>query len=353
MRKVVHIIPTLSFGGAEKFVVNLVNNSHNFQHEIIIFKDQQPFADLLEDKVNVHLVEKEGRISLGLFSKLEQKLRELDADIVHTNLFGADFWGRIAASRLDLPVITTEHNLNKQEIWAKSLIKRALKNYSKVYTSPSVAVQKYMNLNYGIKKENVEVIPHGLELSNFLHTEPFMYHIPLRFLILGRLVMQKGIDRAIEAFKAIEHKEWSLDIVGEGEEFKNIKRKIDKYDLNDRIRLWDPTKDVVSEYNSHDVVLIPSRWEGFGLVALEAMAAGRVVVASDVDGLSEFIEDEETGFLIETDDIVQNLIEKIEFVLEEKKRCREVAENARQYAKNNFGIDRMVKKYENLYRKLC
>ncbi|MFB6181789.1 MAG: glycosyltransferase [Candidatus Magasanikbacteria bacterium] len=349
MKKVVHIIPTLTYGGAEKFVVNLVNNSHNFKHEVVIFKDEKPFASLLEDKVDLHFVEKEGKISLDLFSKLEQKLQEINPDLVHTNLFGADLWGRIAAERLDLPVITTEHNLNKDESWAKRIVRRVLKNYSDIYTAPSKAVQRYMNLNYGVAKENIEVISHGIELSKFLRTEPFMYHIPLRFLILGRLDVQKGVDRALDAFGQLKNKEWKLDIVGEGDQFSNIKRKVKEKSLKNRVGLWDSTKDVVSEYNSHDVVVVPSRWEGFGLVALEAMASGKVVIASDVDGLSEFITNGETGFLFDQDNPIESLKDKIEFVLENKEKSIEVAENARLHAKNNFGIDQMVEKYERLY----
>ncbi|MFB6225759.1 MAG: glycosyltransferase [Candidatus Paceibacteria bacterium] len=352
MKKVAHIIPTLTYGGAEKFVVNLVNNSHNFRHEVVIFKDNKPFADLLEDKVNLHVVEKKGKLSLGLFSKLKQKLNHLEPDLVHTNLFGADLWGRVAAKRLDLPVVTTEHNLNKSESWAKRIIRRALSSYSDKYTAPSIAVKKYMQLSYGVDESQIEVISHGIELEELLRTEPFIYHLPLRFLIMGRLDVQKGVDRALKAFAGLRDDQWNLDIIGEGSEFSNIKQQIDEYNLWDKTSIWDPTKDVVAEYNSHDVVVVPSRWEGFGLVALEAMTAGKVVIASDVDGLSEFIDDEENGFLFDQQEPVQSLKETIKFVLEHKEKSREVAENARQHAQENFGIDNMVEKYERLYADL-
>lgn len=95
MIHVAHIIPTLSFGGAEHLVIDLVNfsNHKKFKFSIITLFDNMPLREKIERKdVGVFLVPKKGKLSFHLRNDLREKLRELKPDIVHTHLFGADLW---------------------------------------------------------------------------------------------------------------------------------------------------------------------------------------------------------------------------------------------------------------------
>lgn len=351
--KVVHIIPTLTFGGAERFVIDLANNSSDkIENEIVILKDEKALASELENYIDIHLVEKEKRLSLGLFSKLEEKLKGLNPDVVHTHLFGADVWGRVAAKRLDLPVVTTEHNVNKQESSIKGFAKRLLNSYSDKYTAPSEAVKKYMQSHYSIDKQNIDVVLHGINLDKFLYTDPFISHKPLKLLMLGRLTKQKGHDIALKALSKIDKNDWMLDIVGDGENYSYIEKIIKEFGLEDNVKLWDPTLDVVDEYNEHDVVLMPSRWEGLGLVAIEAMAAGRVVVGTNVEGLNEVIKNGVNGLMVKPED-PKALARRVLFCIQNDNECGDIARKARKYAKKYFSIEDMVKKYEKIYQELA
>jgi len=127
-----------------------------------------------------------------------------------------------------------------------------------------------------------------------------------KFLAVGRFSRKhKGFDLLIEAFNifAKKEKEWSLDIVGEGEEEVMYRKMIADYHLEDRIRLHPFTNNIQSYYSNAQVYVLSSRWEGFGLVLVEAMAHGVPVISSDLPTSKEIMGD--FGFYFENGNIAQ------------------------------------------------
>lgn len=115
-----------------------------------------------------------------------------------------------------------------------------------------------------------------------------------KFLAVGRLSYRhKGFDLLIDAFHifAKQNKEWTLDIVGEGPEEKKYRQKIADYSLEDRIHLHPFTNNIQQYYSEAQVYVLSSRWEGFGLVLVEAMAHGLPVVSSDLPTSKEIMGD--------------------------------------------------------------
>ena len=115
-----------------------------------------------------------------------------------------------------------------------------------------------------------------------------------RFLAVGRLTPQhKGFDLLIDAFRdfARQDAEWTLDIVGEGPEEDALRRRIASYQLEDRILLHPFTNDIQAYYSKAQIYVLSSRWEGFGLVLVEAMAHGLPVISSDLPTSLELMGD--------------------------------------------------------------
>jgi glycosyltransferase involved in cell wall biosynthesis len=115
-----------------------------------------------------------------------------------------------------------------------------------------------------------------------------------RFLAVGRFsYLHKGFDLLIDAFHQFAQKdsEWTLDIVGEGPEEKIYRKKIAQYKLENRIQIHPFTNDIQSYYSQAQVYVLSSRWEGFGLVLVEAMAHGLPVVSSDLPTSKEIMGD--------------------------------------------------------------
>jgi len=101
-------------------------------------------------------------------------------------------------------------------------------------------------------------------------------------------------------------------------------------------------------YQQADVFLMPSIWEGLGVVVMEAMASGRLVLVSNVDGLTEIVQDQKTGYLAQPGNI-SDWQEKIKYIFENKKESLALAKKATVFAKKNFSIEETVEKYNKLY----
>lgn len=346
---IVHIIPSLTFGGAERFVVDLASHgSAGFRYSIVVFSNDIPLAQGLSPAVSVHVVEKK-RSHLPVFvDMLATRLRTLKPDIIHTHLFSADLWGRLAAKKIRVPVVTTEHNENIAEGWIEEKVKRLFRNKSNVYTCPSTAVQAYMENHYHVLGKDVRVIRHGIDTERFARVPSSEWKDPLRFLMLGRLVHQKGHDIALAAFAELKQSQWKLDIVGNGPLHDTIWRQIARLGLSDRVRLLPATADVSSVLATHDALLMPSRWEGLGLVAMEAMAAERLVIASRTGGIPSMIQDGDNGLLVPPGDPAL-LRRRIRWSLEHPAATERIAHHARKYAKEHFDIRDMVRAYEVVY----
>ena len=347
---VTHIIPTLSFGGAERTVVDIINSApRGFTFSVIVFFPDTPLqAQITRANVEVICVPKKGQLSLKLFGEIKKVLQQLEPDVVHTHLFGADLWGRVAAHSLGIPVVSTEHNIIDNDGRIKSYVKRCLKNYSDISVACSEKVKQYMKKYYGLS-DAIEVVRPGVRLSEFTSLALPRFSSPLRCVIVGRLVEQKGHEVALRALAQVKG-EWRLSIVGNGPLEARLHELVEKLGLSDRVKFFPATNAIAAVYAAHDVVLMPSKWEGLAIVALEALAAGRPLFVSNVGGMSEIIHDGENGFLLSP--TVSAFAQKIQWAFKHKAKLLSVGAQARAFAQENCGVERMVSQYTDIYQRL-
>jgi len=199
-----------------------------------------------------------------------------------------------------------------------------------VVASPREKVQ--MIWSYGIPSEKISVIPCGVDSQLFIPHESFpsKTHLglpPKRFILfVGRIDPVKGIDTLLKAMALVKskselHQEVHLLIIG-GEvdttssshdrEMHRLQRLTSKLGLKNMVTFMgaQPQHQLPYFYSAAEVCVLPSRYESFGMVALEAMACGTPVIASKVGGLTSFIQDEVNGFLVPEGD-EKSLAEKI------------------------------------------
>lgn len=170
-------------------------------------------------------------------------------------------------------------------------------------------------------------------------------------LYVGRLERkQKGIDLMIQIAEDLFHRrgytDWKLKIVGDGSGFEDTKCQIEKYQLESFVELLGEKEQVIDYYTNASVFLSTSRWEGFGLVVIEAMECGLPVVSFQTDGPSEIIQDGKNGFLIENYDIVR-FADAVERLMNEKETRVEMSKNAILRAKD-FHLDHILREWEAL-----
>ncbi len=349
---VVHVIPTLNIGGAERFLVSLVcATGDSVRHTIVTLWDSAPLASELPSTVSyicVHI----NRISrIKRVQTLATLFAELGADVIHTHLFSADLWGRLAAQRAGIPVVTTEHNINTSESLLWRWIKRCMRRMSRVYTAPSRAIQIYLEQAYHVSSDRIVVIPHGIKLNSFLALPELSFVSPFRIGLIGRLVEQKGHRVLIDALTQLSDLSLQVMCVGSGELRDSLQSYAKEKGVSEIIQWREAVQDVSSVYAQCDIVVIPSLWEGFGLVALEAMASGRYAIASDVDGLSEIIQDGQMGALFPVGDSTA-LAQCIRAAVQDAAESRRRATGAREWVSAHGDVAVMGQKYAEVYTSL-
>lgn len=174
-----------------------------------------------------------------------------------------------------------------------------------------------------------------------------------RIISIGRYAYDKGNDLLLQTWSRIEKQmpDWSLDIYGNGDKVPYQKQMLELGINSQRCHLFDPVTDVKKEYLSSSVFVLPSRFEGFGLVIIESMACGVPVVAFDCEnGPRSIITDGENGFLVPPFNI-SLFAEKILLLMKNKElRCR-MGEKA-QKAATQYEIDKIGNQWKKLFDEL-
>lgn len=174
-------------------------------------------------------------------------------------------------------------------------------------------------------------------------------------LFLGRFSKEKGVLRLIDIWKRVqenaEFKEWKLIIVGEGVQKEQIEDKIKALHLSTSIIIKPFTKEVEKEYLSASIYAMSSYSEGFGMVLIESASYALPSVAFDIAGLSDIIENEKSGFLIE-DGNLQEFAKKLQLLMRDENLRKTMGENAKIHTKKHFSKELVLQKWQDLFASL-
>ncbi|MEF8824920.1 MAG: glycosyltransferase family 4 protein [Halapricum sp.] len=185
-------------------------------------------------------------------------------------------------------------------------------------------------------QSDVACIPNGVDLDRFDVDEP---QVDGRIVFLGRLAPKKRVSDLVRAFDLIatDYPDAELVVVGEGPLEEELRELAADLGVTDRVTFTGRVEEVAIPryYASAELFVLPSVWEGHPLTLLEAWAASRPVVASDVEGIAEFVDHGETGYLVESRN-PDALADAIRYVFDHPEEAREWGENARELAERDF-----------------
>jgi len=353
--KVVHIIPTLGLGGAERIMVDLIlhGNRDVFDFSVVTIVGGGPFENELRAAgVPYYSLGKTTLFGLGMLVELTQLLNRLEPDIVHTHLFGAHLWGQVASLLNRVPImVASEQNTDVDLGELRTRIKQVLSYSADTVIAASEAIRKFLSTQGHISEDKIVVIRNAIDTARYLSLRPSVFEAPMKLLSIGRLEPQKGHDVLIEALSRVHDVPWDLTIVGTGEQLDDLSDRVTLHHLNDRVHFVGTTTNIPTLIEQHDVVMMPSRWEGIGLVVIEGMAAGRLVIASNVGGIPELITHGKTGLLVQPDN-EQALGDAIRWAWEHQPQALQIGVAAREFARQHCDVGQMVKQYERVYAHL-
>jgi glycosyltransferase involved in cell wall biosynthesis len=214
------------------------------------------------------------------------------------------------------------------------------KKISKIHKTRSfiIVASKFMKsvlIKNGFIEKNIKVIPYFTYLPKL--KEKSLPNDSKKILAVGRLVKAKGMHHLINAFSMIDEK-IQLDIVGDGPEAAALKRLVQQRGLTSKINFygWLTHEKVKKIYANSFAVAVPSVWpEPFGIVGIEALAHGKPVVAFNSGGISEWLLNGNTGFLVKVGDD-EGLADKIEMLLKDAELRKFMGKNGRELVKKHF-----------------
>lgn len=360
--KICHIITTLVYGGAEKLLVNLTN-IHAAHHNIhiVYFKEEPLVVSQLASNIAVHHLP----LDKDIVANLKEFIQELKPDIIHTHLGHADFIGLWATRNLPVSHFCTMHNIWFKWDWRDYLFfggYQLLLNYfvpdtQVVAISNSVAQHIKQRLKVPDNRvhtiynaiPNVEITASKTILRQKLNIDETAFCV----LFIGRLRIQKSVDTLLYAI--VELKEIipniSVQIVGEGAGYQEEELKQLSVDLglNDIVQFRGVTINPEDYFAAADVFVLPSVFEGLGIVVLEAFRAALPVIATNIEGPQELIEDGINGLLFTPKDH-QQLSQKIFLLYKDTDLRKRIGETGYHHYRDKFTIESYASKLENLYQ---
>ncbi|MFU1858151.1 glycosyltransferase [Sphingobacterium sp. NGMCC 1.201703] len=356
--KVLQIITSLETGGAEKLILESVPIYENMglDVDVLVLKDSKTaFRDQLSQKIsgNVIALTKKSVYNPLLILKLAKYLKKYN--VIHAHLFPVLYWVVFAKiiSFSSRPIVFTEHSTNNRRR-NYGILKNIEKFvYSKLAFIGCISTGTFDSLTSFVDvKHKTEIINNGIDVEKFknrgiLAKSDFFQQDDFILIQVSSFRPQKDQETLINALlKLPPHVK--LLLVGDGPLKKSREEQVLKLNLTSRVKFLGNRFDIPDLLNISDVVILSSIYEGFGLAIVEGMAAGKPVIASDVDGLREIVQN--YGLLFEKGNSnqlceqISRLLGNSEYYLEIAFRCSRRAED--------FSIQNMVDKYLKIYKKL-
>jgi len=371
--KILHLIESLACGGAERMLIGHLSylNRDKFYNVVSYLYDEEYFLpEILKMGIKaypIHLknIYQPFRAMKSLISIIKKE----KIDIVHTHLFGASIYGRIAGKLANARgILTTIHNpdyelqfvfRNRLFFERRRLLDRFTGNFlNNTFIAVSKAVKETVEKSLGFK--NIVVIYNSIDVEELkpLNEEERIYvksNLGIKknsavIVIVGRLEEQKGHIFLLEALSQVElkNKDLTLFVLGQGPLEGSLKKIVKYFNIQDKVIFLGNRKDIRQIVGCADMFVLPSIFEGFGIVLLEGMALKIPCIASDVGGVSEIITNNENGLLVKPASS-KALAEAILALMDNPVKRREFAENGYKKVVEDFNIKNNIKLLENVY----
>ena len=361
--KVLHLVTSLEVGGAQHgMLLGLPRfDSDQYEHIVCSIMDRMQMASQFREAgVEVRSLGLSRKTDIGVVLRLRALLKEIRPDVLHTYLLHGNILGRLIGRLVGVPVlIGSERTIGQARKWGR-LATRLTNPLTDAVEVNSEIGGRAIERDLGVPSEKIELVRSGLDLSVFssasrrdeLRSEFGVTADQHLIVYMGRLRTVKGVEYGIRAFASALEQLPNIRIVlaGEGDQRNFLSSLVSKLGISEQVDFLSVRNDVPELLSAADSVLMPSLTEGFPRTAIEAMAAGKPVIATNVGGTPEAIIDGETGILVPARDSDALASAIVRLVGDSDLQAR-LGAAGRERAAQNYSVDKYVSRLDEMYRR--
>jgi glycosyltransferase involved in cell wall biosynthesis len=369
--KILHLINTLSVGGAELHLLTLCRylKQHGVELVVACLREQVKGSrslrpDFEREGICVVNLQADSRYNARFPVRLISLLKKERPDILHTHLPRADFGGAVGHLLCpSIPWVCSVHDVYNGSWSAERILALCslLWREADGVIAISDAVKDWLVKERNVPSAKVTVIQYGIEPERFARPDADLrktWRLEGRAVVgsIGRLEPRKAHDRLIRAMPALLEQVPNASLMIAGHDpwgySKDLHALIAELGLEEQVRLVGFQADVASFLGALDVFAFASRSEGFGQVVIEAMAAGKPVVASKISPLTQIVADGETGLLVEPER-PGAFARALSWLLTHPEEAQHMGMQGRERIYSHFSAEKMVAKVMSLYDELA
>lgn len=379
--KIIRAIARLNVGGPAIHVILLTAGLDPERFETILISGRETEAEgnmhhlATERGVTPRIVTNLGRElhpvrDLATLWRLYRLFKREKPDIVHTHTAKAGTAGRLAAMLARVPIVVHTfhgHVLHGYFGPIKNAVFRGIERFLAKQTSVIIAVSESCRqdlIKYGVAlPEHIRTIPLGLELESFSRPDFVArtqlreeWGVPQDAFLVGMIARMVPIKRHVDLFRAIpivlqSYPDTYFLIAGDGELREELETLASELKITHRCLFAGFRHDRERVYQAIDLTVLTSANEGLPVAIIESLSAGKPVVATQVGGVPELIEEGKSGFLAEALN-VESIAEGLKKALADPEATRAMGVTAQQDTLQKYSVKRLISDIENLYGEL-
>ncbi len=353
--KILQFMPEFAIAGAETMCENLSTELARKGHKVTIvslYTYESAITKRLKERgIQIVFLDKKLGFDRSMLGKIRSLIKRTKPDVIHTHRYTAQY-AILASLGLNVKArIHTVHNVAQKE---NTHLARRVNNFffhccGLVPVALTQLIKKSIIEEYKLEETKIPVIYNGIPLENCKRKTSYEIGETINILHIGRYSEQKNHTEMIKAIVLLHSKypNIKLHLWGDGILRKTISDSISNYYATDYIIEYGLCDAPYQHLKEADIFLLPSKYEGMPMTIIEAMGTALPIVASNVGGMPDIVEDQKNGLLCSP--VAEDIAEKVETLILNQDLREKLGRNAIVRA-NDFTSQKMTEQYVNLYR---
>ena len=361
--KLVYVIDDLGLGGAQRQLTELVKALPRDRYAVEVVslsaKKNAYEKPLREAGIPLTFIDHSGTWSWSTLFRVYGRLKDLKPDIVHTWLFTADLYGRLAAYLARVPHVicafrSTIDDMPRHYRW----VHRLLAHGTTSFTINAKMIRTGLVQELGLPSHKIHTIYNGIDVagiplthSNGHYDQEWQIPSGARIVMMvARMAPPKDHRTFLKAARKVAKQmpETYFVLAGDGPLRGRVEGWVSEWGLRERTRILGARHDVLQFLHQASVIVLSTHFEGCSNVILEAMAASKPVVATNVGGNAELVVHGQTGWTVPRED-ADALAEAIVNLLSDEEGAKRMGANGRTRVEKNFSLQAMVRETQAFY----